>query len=110
MMPACSSLNRNAAGSKIGASSAIWSFVPIVLLTCMVIVRSPVSGRDGVQKTAESPVKGVRLFEVSEMPGAGKLDIFCGRNVRRGFRHHRSRRVVVSGAGQQQRRNGNILQ
>ena len=66
--------------------------------------------RDGVQKPAESPVKGIRLFEVSEMPGAGKLDIFCGRNVRRGFRHHRGRRVVVSGAGQQQRRHGNILE
>src|SRR5258708_16780200 len=89
MMAACSSLRRNAAGSKIGASSATLLVAPMVLLTCRVIARSPVFCRDRVQESAESLIEGVRTFLVCEMADAGQLDILCGRNVRRGLRHHR---------------------
>src|SRR5258708_39507263 len=101
-MAACSSLRRNAAESKIGASSATLSLAPMVLLTCMVIARSPVFCSDGVQEPAESLIEGIRTFQVCEMADAGQLDILCGRNVRRGLRHHGRRRSVVLATGQQQ--------
>src|SRR4051794_35448460 len=105
VIAACSSLRRNALGSKIGASSSTLSksALPKVMWSLLV-------SRLRSQEIIKRSVELSRALQVGEVTNSRKLYIGSFWNVGCHLGHHRRRCVVILRSREQQRWHPNVFQ